>query len=277
VVWVFALQEPHRQAEERIIKKSPEDKERDITETAERDLDLGKILEERQRLESLLKEKFTRVITVMFTDCKGSTTITELEGDMAWRLILKHHNDILFQAVKEHNGILVKTMGDGTMSYFSHALDAIRCAVYIQKGIAKLNKNRKTAVPVQIRIGVHTGSGIVEKHDIFGDVVNVAARFEGLANPDEIYFSEDTFNALSDKEEINCRFIKKSRVKGKSQPYKVYRAFWKEGEFEKAAFEGYSLKLRESGGAKRTIPISKNEITITTRRHQNYVYGTGNG
>jgi class 3 adenylate cyclase len=225
VVWVFALQEPHRQAEERIIKKSPEDKERDITETAERDLDLGKILEERQRLESLLKEKFTRVITVMFTDCKGSTTITELEGDMAWRLILKHHNDILFQA-------------------------------------AKLNKNRKTAVPVQIRIGVHTGSGIVEKHDIFGDVVNVAARFEGLANPDEIYFSEDTFNALSDKEEINCRFIKKSRVKGKSQPYKIYRAFWKEGEFEKAAFEGYSLKLRESGGAKRTIPISKNEITI---------------
>lgn len=256
------MQEPHRQAEERIIKKSPEDKERDITETAERDLDLGKILEERQRLESLLKEKFTRVITVMFTDCKGSTTITELEGDMAWRLILKHHNDILFQAVKEHNGILVKTMGDGTMSYFSHALDAIRCAVYIQKGIAKLNKNRKTAVPVQIRIGVHTGSGIVEKHDIFGDVVNVAARFEGLANPDEIYFSEDTFNALSDKEEINCRFIKKSRVKGKSQPYKIYRAFWKEGEFEKAAFEGYSLKLRESGGAKRTIPISKNEITI---------------
>ena len=210
----------------------------------------------------------------MFTDCKGSTTITELAGDMAWRLILKHHNDILFQAIKEHNGILVKTMGDGTMSYFNDALNAIRCAVSIQKGIAKLNKNKKTTVPIQIRIGVHTGSGIVEENDIFGDVVNVAARFEGLANPDEIYFSEDTFNALSDKEEINCRFIKKSRVKGKSQPYKVYRAFWKEGEFEKAAFEGYSLNIHESGGMKRTMPINKNEITIGRTNENDVVLNT---
>lgn len=245
-----------------IIKKSPEDKEQHINETDNRALDLGKLLEERERLESILQEKFTRIITVMFTDCKGSTAITDLKGDMAWRLTLQHYNNIVFRAIKEHNGILVKTMGDGTMSYFSEALDAIRSAVYIQKNIAELNKDKKSKIPIQIRIGLHTGSGIVEKNDIFGDVVNVAARFEGLANPDEIYFSEDTFNALLDKEEINCRFIKKSLIKGKNQPYKIYRAFWKEGEFEKAVFEGYSLKLHESGGAQRTIPINKNKITI---------------
>lgn len=207
----------------------------------------------------------------MFTDCKGSTAITELKGDMAWRLTLQHHNNILFRAIKEHNGILVKTMGDGTMSYFNEALDAIRSAVDIQKNIAELNKDKKSKIPMQIRIGLHTGSGIVEKNDIFGDVVNVAARFEGLANPDEIYFSEDTFNALSDKEEINCRFIKKSLIKGKSQPYKIYKAFWKEEEFEKAVFEGYGLKLHESGGTQRTIPINKNKITLGRTDENNIV------
>jgi len=201
-------------------------------------------------------------MTVMFTDLKGSTSLAESEGDMAVRLLLKHHNEIVSQAIEKHKGTFVKTMGDGTMSYFEEAQEGLRAAVEIQKGIDKLNAEEESKVPIQIRIGLHTGSGIVEKNDIFGDVVNVASRFEGLANPNEIYFSEDTFNALADNEEIYCRFIKTSSIKGKREPFKVFKAFWKEEEIEEDKSGGISLVIQMSGQEKKVVPLKGKELII---------------
>ena len=220
------------------------------------------MLEERARLESLLQKKFTKIITVMFTDLKGSTSLAEEEGDLAMRLLIKHHNEIVFKIVEECKGTLVKTMGDGTMSYFVEAQDALRAAVEIQQSIEKLNAKEESQVPIQIRIGLHTGSGIVEKNDIFGDVVNVSSRFEGLANPGEIYFSEETFNSLKDKKEIYCRFIKTSKLKGKREPYKIFKAFWKEEEVEEDKSAGISLVIQRSGQEKKVIPVKEEEMTI---------------
>lgn len=194
--------------------------------------DVDKILEERERLDKLFKEKFTRVITVMFTDLKGSTSIAETQGDFASRSLIKQHNDILFPLLKKHNGTLVKTMGDGTMSYFTNPQDALRVAVEIQKGIDAFNLEKKISIPILMRIGIHTGRGIVEQNDIFGDVVNVASRFEGQASPGEICISEETYNALSDKSEIYCRFVKETTLKGKKEPVKLYKAFWNPKEIE---------------------------------------------
>jgi class 3 adenylate cyclase len=196
-------------------------------------VDVDKIIEERERLDKLFKEKFTRVITVMFTDLKGSTSIAETQGDFASRTLIKQHNDILFPIIKNHSGTLVKTMGDGTMSYFERPQDALRSAVEIQKGMDGYNIEKKPKVPILIRIGIHTGTGIVEQNDIFGDVVNVASRFEGQANPGEICLSEDTYNALDDKSEVYCRFVKETTLKGKKDPVKLYKAFWNPKEIEK--------------------------------------------
>lgn len=66
--------------------------------------DIERFLEERQRLDTLFREKFTKRLTVMFTDLKGSTTIAETEGDLASRMLIKHHNDIVFPAVKRNRG-----------------------------------------------------------------------------------------------------------------------------------------------------------------------------
>ena len=198
----------------------------------------------------------------MFTDLKGSTSLAEEEGDMAVRLMIKHHNDILFRVIEECRGTLVKTMGDGTMSYFEEAQNALHSAVKIQESIDKLNAQEESKIPIQIRIGLHTGTGIVEKSDIFGDVVNVASRFETLANPGEIYFSEETFNALRDKEEIYCRFIKTSKLKGKKEPYKVFKAFWKEEEIEEDKSISISLVIQRSGREKKVIPVKEEEMTI---------------
>lgn len=217
---------------------SPDDAEEKKPET-EVDKDLEKYLEEKERMEALFQEKFTRVLTVMFTDLKGSTSIAEAAGDLETRMLIKHHNDIVFPIIKNNSGVLVKTIGDGTLSYFEKAQDGVRAATMIQQGIDEFNLTKKMKSPILIRIGLHTGKCIVEKNDIFGDVVNTASRFESSANPGEVYISEDTYNSMTDKTEIYCRFVKTTTLKGKKEPVNVYKAFWNRMEIEadKAAAE----------------------------------------
>ncbi len=196
-------------------------------------VDLEKLLEQREYLDQLIQKKFTRLITIMFTDLKGSTSIAETEGDVVSRLLIKRHNDIVFPVIAHNNGVLVKTMGDGTLSYFEHAADGVRAAVEIQRGLDDFNnRQRKTGPPILVRIGLNTGIGIVEKHDIFGDVVNVASRFQTEAGPGEIYISENTCRALGEENEFYCRFVKTTALKNKAGTYKVFKVFWSEKEIE---------------------------------------------
>lgn len=194
--------------------------------------DLEKYLEEREKMESLFAEKFTRQLTVVFTDLKGSTAIAESQGDLFSRTLIKHHNEIVFPAIKDNNGVFIKSIGDGTLSYFENAQEAVRAAVRIQNGMDQLNMSGKFKTPVLMRIGMHTGRCVVEKNDIFGDVVNTASRFESAAHAGEIYLSEDTYNALSDKSEIYCRFVEQVMLKGKKEPFNAYKAFWNPKEIE---------------------------------------------
>jgi serine/threonine protein kinase len=215
-------------------------------ETYKSDDEMEAFLEKRQAVDREFQEKFKKVLTVMFTDLKGSTALAEKEGDLSTRIMLMEHTKIVSGNIKANNGTLVKTMGDGTMSHFSSAQDALRAAAAIQQGMEQFNSERESTVPILIRIGLHTGEVILEKNDIFGDVVNTASRFESSANPGEIYLSEETFNALEDKAEIFCRYVKSQMLKGKSEPFNIYKAFWNKGEIEK----GIPVKEEEQKGAK---------------------------
>jgi len=194
--------------------------------------EIEQILEQQTKLASLMKDKFTKFITIMFTDLKGSTSIAETEGDIVSRMLIKEHNDIVIPAIQQNNGFFVKSIGDGTLSYFENAQDALRASVKIQQEIDKLNMLQKFDFVIQLRIGIHSGQCIVDKKDIYGDAVNTASRFESSADPGSIFLSEDTYNALSSKSEIYCRFEKKITLKGKKEPYNAYKAFWNPKEIE---------------------------------------------
>lgn len=198
--------------------------------------DLEKYQEEWEKLDSLLdsliEEKFTKFITVMFTDLKGSTAIAENEGGMASRMLIKSQSVSLLPAINENHGIFIKSKGDGSLSYFENALDAVRAAARIQKDVDALNMSKKFKFPVLMSIGIHSGKCVVEEKDIYGDVVNTASRFQSAADDGGILMSEDTYNALSDKSEIYCRFVKQVTLKGKKEPYNAYKAFWNPQEIE---------------------------------------------
>lgn len=204
--------------------ESPEEAKKTTEKTS------AELLAEKQRLDELYRQKFTREVTVMFTDLKDSTHLAESLGDMQTRELINVHNSILFPLIDANKGKLVKTMGDGTMSYFERPDDAIRTAVAFQKALAQHNKHKSVKVPILVRCGINTGTGIVEETDIYGDVVNVAARFEAQANASEIYMSESTFEETEEKGEFYCRYIKDVSLKGKSEMFKVYKVFWDELE-----------------------------------------------
>ncbi|MBI4665102.1 MAG: adenylate/guanylate cyclase domain-containing protein [Nitrospinae bacterium] len=197
--------------------------------------DLEAFLENKARMEALFKEKFTKNLAVMFTDVKDSTSITETEGDLSARMLIKHHNDILFAAIKEHGGTLVKTIGDGTMSYFENPQDGLRAARDIQIRIDRFNLEKQSKVPLLVRIGLHYGNCIMEKNDIYGDVVNTAARIEAAANAGEIHISESFYHGLLDKNEVFVKFITSATLKGKKEAVNIYKAYWNPAEAEQEA------------------------------------------
>src|SRR5688572_19702565 len=211
---------------------------------------IGRLLEQRDQLERAMKEKFQRVLSVMFTDLKGSTAIAETSGDIVVRGMLKVYHDLCAEAVKANGGTVVKTIGDGTLSHFTDALAACRAAAAIQRSMEQLNLSKKYKTLILARIGIHTGECILEKNDIFGDVVNTAARFEGAANPGEILVSEDTYNALSDKGEFYTRYDREVTLKGKSMPFRAYIVFWDPKEIEVD-------RARPVGAAKPSTPAWK--------------------
>ena len=119
------------------------------------------------------------------------------------------------------------------------------------------NDQHTTKVPINVRIGAHTGVGIVEEDDIYGDVVNVAARFEALARSGEIYISDSCYLALENKGEFYSRIVKEASLKGKSETYTVYKVFWDEAEIDhdKENYQHETVKTKSSFSLKALFRI----------------------
>ena len=129
-----------------------------------------------------------REVTVLFTDIEGSTRYWERYGDLQGRLMIDRHNRLTFPVVRHFRGRIVKTIGDSIMAVFRRPEDAVHAAIAMQQVLAE-RRRVDPGFDLHIRIGVHTGTAVVERRDVFGDVVNVASRVESHARGDEILVS----------------------------------------------------------------------------------------
>jgi class 3 adenylate cyclase len=188
--------------------------------------ELEQLLAEKVRLDSMLLEKFSRKVTVMFTDIKGSTSYYETRGDLAGRTMIHQHNSIVLPIIEKHKGTLLKTIGDATMSIYEVPANGLRAASDIQHALLSYNRGRPAGEQINVRCGLNCGIGMVENNDVYGDVVNVTARIEGLASARDIYISEQLYEDLRRDDEFIFRFVESARVKGKDEAIKVYRLVW---------------------------------------------------
>jgi adenylate cyclase len=113
-----------------------------------------------------------------------------------------HRREFLEPTFAEYSGRIVKRTGDGILVEFGSAVDATRCAIQTQRGMAQRNADVPPDQRIEIRIGIHVGDIIIEEGDIFGDGVNIAARLEGMAERGGISISDDTFRQVRGKLDV---------------------------------------------------------------------------
>jgi TolB-like protein/class 3 adenylate cyclase len=125
--------------------------------------------------------------------------------------------------IAEYHGRVVKLMGDGALVEFASAVDAVECAVAIQKSVVEREATEPEDRRIAFRIGINIGDIIVEDADIYGDGVNVAARLEGLAEPGGICVSRNVYNQVKNKLDVGFEPMGEHRVKNIAEPISVYR------------------------------------------------------
>jgi len=124
------------------------------------------------------------LVTILFTDIEGSTAMTQRLGDAKARDVLREHERITRERLREHGGSEVKTMGDGFMASFASGTKALECAIAMQRAFAEHNESAEE--PIRVRIGLNAGEPIAEEDDLFGTAVIRAARIAAIAQGDEI-------------------------------------------------------------------------------------------
>ena len=134
-----------------------------------------------------------------------------------------HRREFLEPTIAEHRGRIVKRTGDGILIEFGSAVDATRCAIEQQRGMAERNAHEPADRRIELRIGIHVGDIIVDEGDIFGDGVNIAARLEAIAEPGGICISDDTFRQVRGKVDTAFEDAGDQQLKNIAQPVRVYR------------------------------------------------------
>ena len=130
----------------------------------------------------------TGLATIMFTDIAESTTIAATVGDTRWSAVVRDHVRAVGAIITSHGGTLIKSLGDGTMSSFPSARAALLAATTLQRAM----EQAQVEPHLQIRIGLHTGDLVANDGDVFGTVVNKAARIAATATPGDIRLSDAT-------------------------------------------------------------------------------------
>ena len=163
-----------------------------------------------------------RLVAILAADVVGYSRLMGADEEGTHERLKAHFRELVDPKIAEHRGRIVKNTGDGMLAEFSSVVDAVRCAVEVQRGMI----DREPEVPeerrIRFRIGVNLGDVIVEEHDIFGDGVNFAARLEALAEPGGVCISATVNDQVRDKLPYTFEDMGEQSVKNIARPVRVF-------------------------------------------------------
>ena len=143
-----------------------------------------------------------RLAAVLAADVAGYSRLMGRDEERTLANLKSFRKTLVDPAIAAHRGRIVKTTGDGMLVEFASAVDAARCAVEVQRGMAGQNADVPQDLRIKFRIGIHVGDIIIDDNDIFGDDVNIAARLEGIAEPGGVCISDDAHRQIRGKIDI---------------------------------------------------------------------------
>jgi adenylate cyclase len=164
-----------------------------------------------------------RLAAVLAADVAEYSRLMEADEEGTLSRMNSHRREFLEPKIVEHRGRIVKRTGDGALVEFGSAVDAVRCAIEVQRGMSERNVSIPADKHIELRIGVHVGDIIIEYGDIFGDGVNIAARLEGIAQPGGICISDDTYRQVRGKVDATFEDLGEQQLKNITQKVRAYR------------------------------------------------------
>jgi adenylate cyclase len=164
-----------------------------------------------------------RLAAILCADVAGYSRLMGSDEEGTLAALKSDRRELIDPLIAQHRGRIFKTTGDGLLIEFASVVDAVRCAVVVQQGMADRNADRTEAERIRFRIGINLGDVIHDEGDIFGDGVNVAARLQTLAEPGEICVSASVREQVGEKLPIGFADLGQHSVKNIARPVRVYR------------------------------------------------------
>jgi len=163
-----------------------------------------------------------KVAAILYADVAGYSRLTGADEEGTHRA-LSTYLDTLTTSIERHNGKVLHYAGDAVLAEFASVVNALTCAVVIQRDLRARSEHLSEQRKVQFRIGINLGDVIVDRDEIYGDGVNVAARLENLAEPGGICISEAVHSAIGNKLPLDYESLGEQRVKNIAEPVRAYR------------------------------------------------------
>jgi class 3 adenylate cyclase len=163
-----------------------------------------------------------RIAAVLAADVAGYSRLVGADEEGTLAALKRHRGELIDPRIKEHRGRIVNTTGDGMLVEFASALDAVRCAVTMQRAMAAAVSGPPEQ-RIQYRVGINVGDIIADGNDILGDSVNIAARLEGIAEPGGICLSAAAYEQVRGKLDIAVADMGEQDLKNIARPLRTYR------------------------------------------------------
>lgn len=206
-----------------------------MQETSATPLSQSLTASELQAIDQFRRQKSTAVLTILFTDIKGFTRITEQHGEAYSNKLRKHHDEVIVPVIeRDGGGRVIKHIGDAVMAVFSEPSTAVARSIEAQEKLAAFNKEHPELEDINVRMGLHCGQVTTEDDvnaDVFGRHVNRAARVEALADGGQVLVTYTVFDSargwLNDKSDKPVLWEKHGRyeLKGIPEPVEIYEAY----------------------------------------------------
>ena len=164
-----------------------------------------------------------RLAAIVSADVVGYSLLMGRDESATLAGLKGHRRELIDPKIAEYGGRIVKTTGDGMLLEFPSVVDAVRCAVDVQRGMAERNAGVPADQRIDFRMGINVGDIIIDGDDIYGDGVNVAARLETLADPGGICVSRVVRDQVLDKLSFAFEDLGPQEVKNIARPVEVYR------------------------------------------------------
>ena len=170
-----------------------------------------------------------RLTAILAADVAGYSRLMGVDEEGTLAALKKVRREVVDAKITQHRGRIVQTSGDGLLVEFASVVDAVRCAVEMQREMARRNADGPQERCIEFRVGINLGDIMVDEQDIFGDGVNVAARLETLAEPGGICVSRVVRDQVRDKLAVSFEDMGEQQVKNIARPVRAYRALLAEG------------------------------------------------